>query len=132
MLPKPYGVLAGVVSVLVALAVSGWGGYSYRDAQCRADEERARAEMADALALLAHRYAEADAAATDARSKARALADQRLKVAKDESDRLPDRACGWSADEHRLLSNHYCARFPSAAGCVPDQVRDPAGAARAE
>lgn len=129
---KLYGVLAGVLAVLVALVMAGWGGYSYRDAQCRADEEHARAEMADALVVLARRYAQADAAATDARSKARALADQRLKVAKDESDRLPDRACGWSADEHRLLADHYCARFPSAAGCVPDPVRDPTGAARAE
>lgn len=124
-MPRLYALLAAVVAVLVALALAGWGGYRYRDAVCRADAAEAERAVSDALATLAQRYAVADAEATAQRQAREALATQRVRRNVDAATALPDRGCGLTPDEHRLLDDTYCAAFPDAAGCVPGAVPDP-------
>ena len=125
---REYAALARFVAGLVVVALVGWGGYSYRDAMCRADAAESEAAVADALAQLARQYAAADAAAADARARARSLVAQRVEANVDVATSLPDRGCGWTADERRLLDDTYCAGFPAAPGCVPREVSDPRAA----
>lgn len=112
--------LAGAAAVVVSLALAAGGGYKYRDAVCDADAATARAAVSDAMATLAQQYAAADAEAATARSAADALRRARIRENLSASENLPDRDCGWSDDDSRLLDDTYCTVFPSAPGCVHD------------
>lgn len=126
MVSKGTAVVAGILVAVLALLLAGWGGYAYRDARCGEAEARMREEAADALALLARRYAEADAKASGKRATRRQVVTQRVTGNSDAAKALPDRGCGFTADERRLLDDTYCTAFPSASGCVPGGVRNPA------
>lgn len=121
-MPRFYATLAAVLATLVVLALAGWGGYRYRDAVCRADGAETERAVSDALALLAQRYAIADAEATTQRQAREALAAQRVRRNVDAATALPDRGCGLTPDERSLLDDTYCAAFPDAAGCLPAAV----------
>lgn len=125
MSPTMIAVLAGSVGALVFGGTAGYAGYKYRDNQCRADSAETRAAVSDALALLAARYAAADAELARVRGERDRALDARVKENVDETKRLPDpdRSPGWTGGERRLLVKTFCDSFPDATGCVPDQVR---------
>lgn len=106
-----------VVSILVALAVSAWGGYTFRDVKCSADASATRLEVADALALLARQYTAADARFREEKRKRLSEDGLHRELGKNEIQKLVDHSCGWTFDERVILQRSYCQAFPAAPAC---------------
>lgn len=123
-----YTVLAGGIGMVLVAALLVFAGFRAGQRDVQSEWDAARASTADALALLAQRYAAADAEAERLRASAKAVAQKRVNRNVVEVQALPDRGCGWSPDEQRLLHDSYCASFPAAPECVSSVVRDAPGA----
>jgi len=107
-----------VVAVLGVLALSVFGGYEYRNAQCERDTEIALRETSDALAVLARQYAAADSAYRKEKER-RVLAANQGKLNAEEALRLlTTRGGGWTTDERDVLQQNYCAAFGDAPACT--------------
>ena len=107
-----------VIAVLGALALSVFGGYEYRNAQCERDTEIALRETSDALAVLARQYAAADSAYRKEKER-RVLAASQGKLNAEEALRLlTTRGGGWTTDERDVLHQNYCAAFGDAPACT--------------
>lgn len=109
-----------IIAALLAMVLSSYGGWSYRDAECRAERADMTKATADALSALTRQYAIADAAAQIARREADEARRTNVQGNVNEALTQPDRGCGWTADDSRLLDATYCASFPRAAGCLLD------------
>lgn len=116
--------LAVVVGTLLVAALLVCAGYWAGQKNVQAAWDADRAQVNGVLVSLSKQYAKADAEAQQLRMKVRAKLSQRVGGNIHATQSLPDRGCGWSTDELRLLDDTYCASFPGAAGCVYGAVRD--------
>jgi len=113
-----YIVVGSIVAVLLVVALSLYGGYRYRDAECKEAYANDQLEIANAFAVLARQYAAADSAYREERRK---------RLLKDSTDRgvgyeaittTDTHSSGWTDDERRILHQSYCTAFPAAPSCA--------------
>ena len=105
------------IVVLGVLALSIFGGYGYRNAQCERDTEIALRETSDALAVLARQYATADTRYREEKRKRLSKDSADRQVAADALQNTATNSCGWTSDERGILHRSYCAAFPTAPTC---------------
>lgn len=115
-----------VCLLLAATHFAAWQrGASGERVTCAEARAETETRLVQSLAEATRRATEADTEVNIARAEARALAEKRLRETTNEVSRLPDRGCGFTDDERRLLDSQVRASFPTIPAGVPDEVQRP-------
>jgi hypothetical protein len=111
-------VFAPAILTILVVGFSGFLGYKYRDRQAELDDLTRVAEVSDALAVLAGRYAERDIAyrkvAAQLRTRNREIAEE----AEHAFTNIASVCGGFTSAERDSMHTAYCGYFPTAPACV--------------
>lgn len=101
--------LATLLVGALSLVTAGGVGYRMGQDSVQADWDTAKAETADALALLAQRASDAERRYQVEAAKKRAIETRRVVEVRREIVRIPERGCPVQRDAHRLFLDAVCA-----------------------
>lgn len=125
------GTLIGLAVLgAAALAIAaGAFGYDYGTKTAEAKHHEQETAAAAVLADLAKRNWDLDQQVLAKTQERVAVQTRTIVKWREKAMALPDRGCGWTADERVLLTKGYCAAFPSAPDCMQAPVPDSASPA---